>query len=64
MEQVNRATRGAGVSKSKWIAEAIHLRVRAQWPEAARALSEAWKDFPSAEEIRARKGKGTRRKRL
>lgn len=64
LEQVNRATRGTGVSKSKWIAEAIQLRVRAEWPEAVRALSGSWKDFPLAEEIRARQAKDSRRERL
>lgn len=64
LELVQKATQDSGVSKSRWIAEAIQLRVRAQWPEAVRALAGCWKDFPSAEEIRARQGKDLRRGRL
>jgi len=64
LELVTKTTRDSGVSRSRWIAEAIQLRMRAQWPEAVRALSGSWKDFPSAEEIRARQGKDSRRRRL
>lgn len=49
---VNAATENSKVSKSQWIAEAIRLRVRKEWPAGVVALAGAWSDFPSAEEIR------------
>ncbi|MBS1828706.1 MAG: CopG family transcriptional regulator [Acidobacteria bacterium] len=64
LEQVDQATKSSGVSKSKWITESIQLRLRAEWPESVKALAGAWKDFPLAEEIRAKQGKDSRREKL
>ena len=56
---VEKAVKSTGISKSKWIAEAIRLRAREEWPPEFLALAGAWKDedFPSLAEIR--KGYGT-----
>lgn len=64
LHQVRKATQSAGVSKSKWIAEAIQLRMRTEWPDSVRALAGAWKDFPTAEEIRTKYAKDKRREPL
>jgi hypothetical protein len=56
LAQVKAATKAAGISQSQWIAEAVRLRMRKEWPVAVRALAGAWPDFPTAEEIRDRQG--------
>lgn len=61
---LNSATDGAGVSKSRWIADAIRLRVRKEWPASVVALAGAWRDLPSAEEIRALQGTDSTRESL
>lgn len=61
---VNAATETSKVSKSQWIAEAIRLRVRKEWPADLLALAGAWSDFPSAEEIRGSSGADTPRESL
>ena len=42
----------SGLSKSKWIADLIKDKTKKTWPDSIAKLSGAWKDFPSAEEIR------------
>jgi len=42
----------SGVSKSKWIADWIKQKTASAWPEHISGLAGAWKDFPTAEEIR------------
>jgi hypothetical protein len=54
LAHVKKLTKNTGVSQSQWIAEAVRLRLRSEWPEAVRALAGAWPDFPSQEEIRRR----------
>lgn len=41
-----------GISKSKWIAELIREKASTTWPETVVKLAGAWKDLPTAEEIR------------
>jgi hypothetical protein len=50
-----------GISKSKWIAELIREKASATWPENVVKLAGAWKDLPTAEEIRKEMGKDARR---
>jgi hypothetical protein len=50
-----------GISKSKWIAELIREKASTTWPENVVNLAGAWKDLPSAEEIRREVGKDLRR---
>jgi len=49
---VNAAVSQAGLSKSKWIAEAIRARAASEWPGAVAALPGAWPDFPDLADIR------------
>ena len=44
----------SGISKSKWITELIREKTATTWPENIIRLAGAWKDLPSAEEIRAK----------
>lgn len=45
--------RSMHVSKSKWIASVIREKLVDDWPASVRELPGSWKDFPSAEELRA-----------
>ena len=45
-----------GMSKSKWIAELIREKTANAWPENVKKLAGAWKDLPTAEEIRKETG--------
>ncbi|MGA8025917.1 MAG: hypothetical protein WB992_02145 [Bryobacteraceae bacterium] len=58
------ATRGAGISQSQWVAEAVRLRVKGEWPVPVLALAGAWPDFPTAEEIRETRGTDASRERF
>lgn len=61
---VKAAVKAAGISQSQWVADAIRLRVRKEWPASVRALAGAWPDFPTAEEIRKRQATDVPRERL
>jgi hypothetical protein len=61
---IKAAVKQAGVSQSQWIAEAVRQRVRKEWPASVRALAGAWRDFPTAEQIRKRQAPDTLRERL
>jgi hypothetical protein len=61
---IKAAVKQAGVSQSQWIAEAIQQRARKEWPASVRALAGAWRDFPTAEQIRKRQARDTPRERL
>jgi hypothetical protein len=50
-----------GISKSRWIAELIREKASTTWPENVVKLAGAWKDLPTAEEIRRGIGKDARR---
>jgi len=54
----------SGVSKSKWIAELIKQKTASAWPEHISDLAGAWKDFPTAEEIREGMGQDAKREPL
>ena len=49
---VKAATKASGMSQSQWIAEAVRLCVKKEWPDLVLAIAGAWPDFPTAEEIR------------
>jgi len=49
---LNRMVKESGLPKSRWVTELIRQRITDVWPEAVRRLAGAWKDFPSAEELR------------
>jgi hypothetical protein len=50
-----------GVPKSRWIAELIREKAATTWPENVVKFAGAWKDPPTAEQIRKRMGKDARR---
>ena len=64
MALVKTAVREAGVSQSRWIAQAIQQRAHREWPASVRALAGAWPDFPTAEQIRKRQAADVPRERL
>jgi len=64
LDQVKAATKASGISQSQWIADAVRLRMKREWPASVLALAGAWPDFPTAEEIRAQLGKDVPRERL
>jgi hypothetical protein len=45
------------ISKSRWIAELIREKAASTWPENVVKLAGAWKDLPTAEQIRKGMGK-------
>ena len=61
---VKAATADTKLSTSQWIAEAIRLRLRREWPAGVVALAGTWNDFPSVEEIRKFEGADAPRERL
>ncbi len=54
----------SGVSKSKWITDLIKEKTATTWPESVIKLAGAWKDLPTAEEIRQETGYDTERESI
>lgn len=54
---IKKSAKAAGVSLSKWVSTLIQEKSASEWPAEVLALSGAWKDFPSLEEIRENRGK-------
>ena len=54
----------SGISKSKWIAELIREKTSTTWPQNVVKLAGAWRDLPTAEEIRKEMGKDADREPL
>lgn len=50
-----------GLSKSKWIANLIREKTANVWPDQIRKMAGAWKDMPTAEEIRKNMGTDSER---
>ena len=51
----------SGISKSKWIAKLIQEKTATTWPEDVARMAGAWKDMPTADEIRKEMGSDTNR---
>ncbi len=51
----------SGISKSKWITNLIRDKTADTWPENIVNLAGAWKDMPTAEEIRIKMGHDAKR---
>ena len=51
--RMKEASKAAGISLSRWVADLIRERTATQWPDSVVRLAGAWPDFPTAEEIRA-----------
>jgi len=54
----------SGISKSKWIGELIREKTATTWPENVIRLAGAWKDLPTAEEIRDKMGEDSNRESI
>jgi len=52
-KKLNNMVKKSGISKSKWITGLIKEKTSNSWPEPIIKLAGAWKDLPTAEEIRA-----------
>lgn len=63
-KKMNLMVEKSGISKSKWIAEIIREKTASTWPESVKQLAGAWKDMPSAEEIRKEMGKDAARESI
>lgn len=63
-EQMRRAAKASGLSQSRWLAELVRQASARDWPVAVRELAGAWKDFPTAEELRRRVGRDAKREKL
>lgn len=63
-EKMRSFVKSQRLSQSKWIASLIREKLKNEWPDSVVALSGAWEDFPSAEEIRARMGQDSSREQV
>lgn len=54
----------SGISKSKWIAQLIQEKTATTWPAGVIEMAGAWKDLPTAEEIRKGMGKDAAREHI
>lgn len=63
-EKMINIVKKSGISKSKWIAALIKEKTASTWPDHIFGLAGAWKDFPTAEEIRKGMGQDAKREPL
>jgi hypothetical protein len=63
-EKMNNIVKKKGISKSKWIAALIKEKTGSTWPDHIFDLAGAWKDLPTAEEIRSGMGHDAKREPL
>lgn len=62
---VRQAASHLGEPASKWIADAIRLRARSEWPSDVLAILGSWEsDFPDAEALRSGYGEDAKRESL
>jgi hypothetical protein len=54
--KMKEAAKAAGTSQSRWVARLIQEKTASEWPPSIVELAGAWKDMPTAEEIRAGAG--------
>jgi len=59
--RMRKVVKSSKLSQSKWIARLIEEKIRSDWPESVIKLAGAWKDMPTAEEIRRSEGSDIRR---
>ena len=60
--KLKKAARHAGLSRSRWLAKLIQQRTATEWPQAVRDLAGTWDDLETANGLRRRTGRDTRRK--
>ena len=58
------AIKSKHISQSKWIATLIDEKLKNDWPESVTELTGAWKDLPTAEEIRRLEGTDLKREEI
>lgn len=58
---IKRSAKASGVSLSKWVSDLVREKTAREWPAEVLALSGAWKDFPSLDDIRKTRGKDSLR---
>ncbi len=58
------AAEAAGLSVSAWMARLVRDRTRSEWPDDVAALAGAWRDLPTAEELRATQAQDAPREEL
>jgi hypothetical protein len=58
------AVKSRHISQSKWIATLIDEKLKNDWPESVIQLAGAWKDLPTAEEIRRLEGMDLKREEI
>lgn len=62
--RVKRAARAARKSQSQWLAELVREKTEQGWPDALKKLLGSCPAFPSAEQIRSKRGKDVTRAKL
>ena len=63
-KKVNSMVKKSGMSKSKWVAELIREKTANSWPDSVIQLAGAWKDIPTAEDIRKNMGRDADREKI
>ena len=53
MARMRAAAEATGMSMSAWLARLVRERTQAEWPRDVVELSGAWRDLPTAEQLRA-----------
>lgn len=62
--RLREAAQAAGLPVSRWLANLVAEKTRAEWPGEIRVLAGAWKDFPAPQELRAPRASDRKRPRL
>ena len=57
-KKLNKAIRGSGKSRSKWIADLIKAKLENEWPEDFFKLAGSWEGEETSEQIMAKIRKG------
>lgn len=63
-QRLRAAAAEANMPVSRWLAELVREKTRAQWPLSVREAAGSWSDFPDAEELRADLPEDTGRENL
>jgi hypothetical protein len=61
IRRMRAAAEVAGLSLSAWLARVVGTPVHREWPPEVLALAGAWREFPTADELRANQPPDTTR---
>jgi len=64
MGRMREAAQAAGLSMSAWLSQLVRERTRVEWPPDVVALAGAWRDLPTAEELRSEQSGDVEREAL